>query len=79
MGKPTGFMDYQRQLPTDREPLERIKDFGEFHNRLSDEAQRRQGARCMDCGIPFCHTGLLIKGASTGCPIHHLLTEFNDL
>lgn len=79
MGKPTGFMEYQRQLPSDREPLERIKDFGEFHDRLSDEAQRRQGARCMDCGIPFCHTGLLIKGAATGCPIHNLIPEFNDL
>ena len=79
MGKPTGFMEYQRQLPEDRSELERIKDYNEFHLHLTDEQQRIQGARCMDCGIPFCHTGLLIKGAATGCPIHNLIPEFNDL
>ena len=79
MGKPTGFLEYQRQLPADREPLERIRDFDEFHERLTDAEQRIQGARCMDCGIPFCHTGLLIKGAASGCPIHNLIPEFNDL
>lgn len=59
--------------------MERIHDFLEFHHRLTDEQQRIQGARCMDCGIPFCHTGLLIKGAASGCPIHNLIPEFNDL
>ncbi len=79
MGKPTGFMDYDRQLPSDRAPLDRIKDFEEFHECLTDEQQRLQGARCMDCGIPFCHMGLLINGAASGCPVHNLIPEFNDL
>ena len=79
MGKPTGFMDYMRELPPDRQPLERIKDWNEFHEHFSDEKQQLQGARCMDCGIPFCHTGLLIKGAASGCPINNLIPEWNDL
>ena len=79
MGKPTGFIDYKRELPPDRQPLERIKDWNEFHEHFSDEQQRLQGARCMDCGIPFCHTGLLIKGAASGCPINNLIPEWNDL
>ncbi|MBP1757287.1 MAG: glutamate synthase [Firmicutes bacterium] len=79
MGKPTGFMDYMRELPPDRQPLERIKDWNEFHEHFSDEQQMLQGARCMDCGTPFCHTGLLIKGAASGCPINNLIPEWNDL
>lgn len=79
MGKPTGFIDYKRELPPDRQPLERIKDWNEFHEHFTDEQQRVQGARCMDCGIPFCHTGLLIKGAASGCPINNLIPEWNDL
>jgi len=79
MGKPTGFMEYARELPADREPIERIKDWNEFHLHWNDEKQRIQGARCMDCGIPFCHTGLLIKGAASGCPINNLIPEWNEL
>lgn len=79
MGKPTGFMEYKRELPPDRQPAERIRDWQEFHEHLSDEQQQNQGARCMDCGIPFCHTGLLIKGAASGCPINNLIPEWNDL
>ena len=79
MGKPTGFMEYQRQLPEDRAPLQRIKDWDEFHGRLSQEAMMIQGARCMDCGIPFCHSGILINGAASGCPINNLIPEWNDL
>lgn len=79
MGKPTGFMEYQRDLPADREPLERIKDWQEFHTHWTDGQQQIQGARCMDCGVPFCHTGLFIKGAAAGCPIHNLIPEWNDL
>jgi len=79
MGKSTGFMEYARELPADREPIERIKDWKEFHTHWTDEKQRLQGARCMDCGIPFCHTGLLIKGAASGCPINNLIPEWNDL
>ncbi|KNY28217.1 glutamate synthase subunit beta [Pseudobacteroides cellulosolvens] len=79
MGKPTGFMEYKRELPPDRSPLERINDWNEFHLHLPEEAQRTQGARCMDCGIPFCHTGLLLNGMASGCPINNLIPEWNDL
>ena len=61
MGKPTGFMEYERELPQDRSPLERVRDWNEFHEHFSEEKLRHQGARCMDCGIPFCHTGQLIR------------------
>lgn len=79
MGKPTGFMEYCREIPADREPLERIKDWNEFHLHMPDEALRTQGARCMDCGIPFCHTGTLLSGMASGCPINNLIPEWNDL
>lgn len=79
MGKPTGFMEYKRILPADREPLERIKDWDEFHTHMSEDEQKVQGARCMDCGIPFCHTGILINGMASGCPINNLIPEWNDL
>ncbi|ADN01971.1 glutamate synthase subunit beta [Spirochaeta thermophila] len=72
MGKPTGFMEYARKGIVDRDPLDRIRDFEEFHIHLSEEERRQQGARCMDCGVPFCHT-------SYGCPIHNLIPEWNDL
>ena len=57
MGKPTGFLEIDREVQADREPLTRIKDWDEFHTHGSDELLRDQGSRCMDCGIPFCHTG----------------------
>lgn len=79
MGKPTGFMEYKRELPEDRAPLERIKDWEEFHLQMEEEKQRIQGARCMDCGTPFCHTGLMINGMASGCPINNLIPEWNDL
>ncbi|MBJ6752062.1 glutamate synthase subunit beta [Geomonas anaerohicana] len=79
MGKPTGFMEYNRELPADREPLERLKDWNEFHLHLPEEQLRTQGARCMDCGIPFCHTGMLVSGMACGCPINNLIPEWNDL
>jgi glutamate synthase (NADPH) small chain len=79
MGKPTGFMEYQREIPADRSPLERINDWDEFHLHMPVEALRSQGARCMDCGIPFCHTGKLISGMASGCPINNLIPEWNDL
>lgn len=80
MGKPTGFMEYQRELPADRDPKERIKDWDEFHDHHSEEKIRNQGARCMDCGIPFCHTGVpLGSPAAAGCPINNLIPEWNDL
>jgi glutamate synthase (NADPH/NADH) small chain len=79
MGKPTGFMEYSRELPADRPPMERIKDWNEFHLHMPEKKQRLQGARCMDCGIPFCHMGLLINGMAAGCPINNLIPEWNDL
>ena len=81
MGKPTGFMEFTRQLPADRSPLERLKDWNEFHEHMPEDSLRQQGARCMDCGVPFCHLGDVVsqgdKGA--GCPINNLIPEWNDL
>jgi glutamate synthase (NADPH/NADH) small chain len=79
MGKPTGFLEYLRELPADRTPTERVKDWNEFHLHMDEKKLRNQGARCMDCGVPFCHTGRLISGMASGCPIHNLIPEFNDL
>jgi glutamate synthase (NADPH/NADH) small chain len=79
MGKPTGFLDYQRELPADRSPKERIKDWQELHLHFPDEKLQTQGARCMDCGVPYCHTGKLISGMAAGCPINNLIPEWNDL
>ncbi|MFL5274276.1 MAG: glutamate synthase subunit beta [Anaeromyxobacteraceae bacterium] len=79
MGKPTGFMEYDREAPHARAPLERVKDWSEAHPPYAEEAIRTQGARCMDCGIPFCHTGQLVAGMATGCPVNNLIPEWNDL
>jgi len=79
MGKPTGFVEFQRELPADRDALTRIGDWKEIHHHHSDEKLRKQGARCMDCGVPFCHTGKMISGMASGCPINNLIPEFNDL
>ncbi len=79
MGKPTGFMDYERETSESIEPKERIKNFNEFHNFLPQEKQRLQGARCMECGVPFCQSGMTIMGMTSGCPLHNLVPEWNDL
>src|SRR5271156_5542829 len=79
MGKPKGFIEYLRELPLDRPALERIRDWHEFHLHLDEKSLREQGARCMDCGVPFCHTGSLLNGMASGCPIHNLIPEWNDL
>jgi len=79
MGKPTGFLEIQRELPADRPPEERVKDWNEFHHHMPEDKLRSQGARCMDCGVPFCHTGTLIAGMASGCPINNLIPEWNDL
>ncbi len=79
MGKTTGFMEFTRILPNDREPLERVRDWKEFHDHLPEATLREQGARCMDCGVPFCHTGRLIDGLTTGCPLNNYIPEWNDL
>src|ERR1022692_856786 len=79
MGKPTGFLEYLRELPADRPPLKRVNDWKEFHHHMGEEKLRQQGARCMDCGVPFCHTGRLLGGMASGCPINNLIPEWNDL
>ncbi|MEO6727255.1 MAG: glutamate synthase, partial [Blastocatellia bacterium] len=79
MGKPTGFLEFTRDLPQDRPPARRIGDWVEFHDYFAEEKLRNQGARCMDCGVPFCHTGKLINGMASGCPINNLIPEWNDL
>ena len=78
MGKPTGFLEYRRETTPERAPLERIRDFEEFHGTLSEEERRSQGARCMNCGVPFCQSGMLLHGMATGCPLHNLIPEWND-
>jgi len=79
MGKPTGFLEFVRELPLDRSAIKRIEDWNEFHEHLEEGKLRQQGARCMDCGIPFCHTGTLIAGMASGCPVNNLIPEWNDL
>jgi len=79
MGKPTGFIEYLRELPVDRSPVERVRDWNEFHHHMDEKRLRQQGGRCMDCGVPFCHTGKLISGMASGCPVNNLIPEWNDL
>ena len=79
MGQPTGFLEFSRTVPLDRQPRERVADFREFHSHLPEAIMREQGARCMDCGVPFCHTGKLIDGLTSGCPLHNLIPEWNAL
>ncbi len=70
MGKVTGFLELQREQPTRRKADERIRDWFEIYEPFPEEKQREQGARCMDCGVPFCHTG---------CPVNNLIPDWNDL
>ena len=79
MGKPTGFMEYERETAKAESPLERIHHFNEFHTPLSKEKQRQQAARCMACGVPFCQAGMMIGGMASGCPLNNLVPEWNDL
>ncbi|MCH8539862.1 MAG: glutamate synthase subunit beta [Opitutales bacterium] len=79
MGKPTGFMEYQRETIADRAPTERIKDWKEIHEHFQEEKLQTQGARCMDCGTPYCHTGITLSGMASGCPVNNLIPEFNHL
>jgi len=79
MGKPTGFMEIARKADSETAPLERLKHWGEFKTHGDEKERRTQGARCMDCGTPFCHTGHLVAGMASGCPINNLIPEWNDL
>jgi len=79
MGKATGFLEYERINPKKRSPEERIKDWNELRLPQDPEVIKTQGARCMDCGIPFCHSGVLLNGMAAGCPAHNLIPEWNEL
>lgn len=78
MGKPTGFLEYQRIANPASAPKERIRDYNEFHPSLSVDERKKQGGRCMNCGVPFCQSALILKGMVTGCPLHNLIPEWND-
>ncbi len=79
MGKPTGFMEWERVTDPEKSPLERVKNWREFKFHSDEKIQREQGARCMDCGTPFCHTGHIVSGMASGCPVNNLIPEWNDL
>ncbi|MEP6787669.1 MAG: glutamate synthase subunit beta [Acidobacteriota bacterium] len=79
MGKITGFMDHRRSLPVLRPAAERIGNWEEFHDHFPENVLRDQGARCMNCGIPFCHDAQITTGVTTGCPVNNLIPEWNDL
>lgn len=79
MGKPTGFLDYERKNTKAETPLQRIRHFHEFKTSLPVKEQQKQGGRCMDCGVPFCQNGSLLAGMTSGCPLHNLVPETNDL
>ena len=79
MGKPTGFLEYARREDACRPAAERVHDWAEFHLPLPEEFRRQQGARCMNCGVPFCQTGMVYEGRAFGCPLHNLIPEWNDM
>ena len=79
MGKPTGFLEYQREDAPAFSVSERIHHFNEFHEPLSEAEQKKQAARCMACGVPFCQSGMMIGGMISGCPLGNLIPEWNDL
>ena len=79
MGKKTGFMDYARVGHKERPIAERVHDFDEFNLPLSWKERSNQGARCMDCGVPFCQAGIQFDGKRIGCPLHNLIPEWNDM
>lgn len=79
MGKPTGFLEYSRKENEPRAPLERVKDWNEFYLPISREERMKQGARCMNCGVPYCQAGMQFEGKTFGCPLHNLIPEWNDM
>ena len=78
MGKTTGFLEYERENNPALDPRERIRNFNEFHPPLDLDKRRKQGARCMNCGVPFCQSGVKFGGMFSGCPLHNLIPEWND-
>ena len=79
MGKTTGFLEYVRRDDPARAPEERVHDWNEFHLALPDAVREQQGGRCMNCGVPFCQTGMVYEGKTFGCPLHNLIPEWNDM
>ena len=79
MGKITGFLEYDRRELADRPPLERVRDWEPFRIPLMADARREQGGRCMNCGVPFCQSGIRWEGRDFGCPLHNLIPEWNDM
>ena len=79
MGKPTGFIEFERQDLTDQPPQERISHWEEFHERMPTADIQQQAARCMDCGVPFCHTGIELAHGASGCPVYNLIPDWNDM
>lgn len=79
MGKSTGFLQYQRQAAPERPPQERVQNWQPIYGQLPLPMLQTQAARCMDCGVPFCHTGVMMNGMTSGCPLNNLIPEWNDL
>ena len=79
MGKATGFLEFVRTENEAVSPLDRIKNYNEFHIPLSEDKRREQASRCMDCGVPFCQNGRMLCGMMSGCPLNNLVPEWNDL
>ena len=79
MGKATGFMEIERKTIANRDPIKRLNDWNEIHKEFDPVAVQKQGSRCMDCGTPYCHTGITLANMASGCPINNLIPEFNDL
>ena len=79
MGKPTGFLEYNRKDCPAYTVQERISNYNEFHTPLNEKEQKQQASRCMECGVPFCQYGGMIAGMGSGCPLHNLVPETNEL
>lgn len=78
MGRPDGFMIYERKEQPALSPAQRLRDFHEFHASLSEMQRREQAARCMNCGVPLCQSAMVLGGMVSGCPLHNLIPEWND-
>ncbi len=78
MGKPTGFLEYERKENLAERPADRVQHYQEFYLPLSEGERREQAARCSDCGVPFCQAGVELGGGTVGCPLHNLIPEWND-
>ena len=79
MGKPTGFLEIERKDIADQDPKSRVAHWQEFHENMAKEDIESQAARCMDCGVPFCHTGSELSTGASGCPINNLIPDWNDM